>query len=86
MVVMIFPVYTENIAQHLIFAGILVAPVFFLHRKTKGSTLEEMDLIFAKIPEWELWNRFELQRRSVYDEKEGLQQYKEVAFLSSRAR
>lgn len=67
MVVMITPVCFERIKHHtyLIFAGInfLMIPVFFfLYPETKGRTLEEMDLIFAKTPEWQPWKSVKIAR------------------------
>lgn len=60
MVVMITPIAFANIKHHtyLIFMGInfLMIPVFyFLYPETKGRSLEEIDLIFAKASSWRPW-------------------------------
>lgn len=60
MVVMITPICFQNISHntYLIFMGInfLMIPVFvFLYPETKGRSLEEIDLIFAKASAWRPW-------------------------------
>lgn len=88
MVVMITPVSFANIQHHtyLIFAGInfLMFPVFyFLYPETKGRTLEEMDMIFAKTPISQPWKSVQIARDMPYaHEGDGkdLEDYREKAF------
>lgn len=71
MVVMITPIAFNNIKHntYLIFAGInfCMIPVFyFLYPETKGRTLEEMDLIFAKTPANKPWKVVQIARDMPY--------------------
>ncbi|OBA21718.1 general substrate transporter [Metschnikowia bicuspidata var. bicuspidata NRRL YB-4993] len=84
MVVMITPVCFSNIRHYtyLIFAAInflMVPVVFLLYPETKGRTLEEMDMIFAKTPVDKPWMSVRIAKEMPFahkDDSEDFEQYK----------